>query len=305
MHSQRWQLIYNPTANRGRGTDMLNRVIPILSSVATVDVYATTARADALEAAAASAADNYDVVIAMGGDGTVSEVVNGLMTIDADARPAFAVIPNGSGNDFAWAAGLSEGAERAAHRIVELDERRIDVGAITNSMVGTRYFVNSVGMFMVAAIGIRAAELRRLHGLFMYLVATLQTIVKDYSPVPVRLTVDDRVNQHTVVMLSIGNGSREGGGFLTNPPADIGDGELNFTFSTAISRLRMLALLPTIMRGSHACYDNFQMGVGRNICLESDAPVPIHVDGEIWTRPEDGLKRFEIVVLNGALRLLS
>lgn len=300
----RWLLLHNPVSNHGRSREAVAATIPILRRVADVETYATAAQGDAMRVVSETG-DNYDAVIAMGGDGTVSEVVNGLMRLPPSARPRLGVIANGSGNDFAFAAGMPAEAVAAAEHITRAVPRRIDVGAISAEAFETRYFANSVGMFMVAVIGIRAAEIRRVHGLLMYLIATVQTLAKDYAAAPIRLCVDGQESQHEVVMLTFGNGPREGGGFLTNPPADIADGVLNYTFSYAIPRLRMLSLLPAIMRGTHGNQPNVRMGTGCSIRLDSEVAVPIHVDGEIWARSEDNLRSFEVCIQPGALELLA
>ena len=115
------------------------------------------------------AEQSFDGVIAMGGDGTVNEVVNGLMAVPQPQRPTLGVIPCGSGNDFAYACGLLPGnipalAERCI-RQGETRRYRFNIGP----GLGRRFFDNSVGMFIVAAIGIRAQRMTRLHGSAMYL----------------------------------------------------------------------------------------------------------------------------------------
>lgn len=305
-HRARWALIFNPAANHSRSHSAYHAALDVLRQKVEIEPLQTNAPGHAITLARSVAEQSFDGVIAMGGDGTVNEVVNGLMAVPQPQRPTFGVIPCGSGNDFAYACGLLPGNIPAlAERAVSGKVRPVDIGSISAPGLGRRFFDNSVGMFIVAAIGIRAQRMTRLHGSAMYLTATIGSILHDYDSVPVTLTLDGETVERDLMMLSIGNGPREGGGFLTNPPALNNDGMLNYMCASSMPRSTMLRLLPLIMFGKQVEHRLVTMGTAKQMRIEARDPVPVHVDGEIWARPEDKVMSFEITVLPNALNVVS
>lgn len=298
-------LIFNPSSDRGRNAARLASLHDEASAFPALRWHPTHGPAHATALTIAAGRTGADRVIAIGGDGTVHEVVNGLMALPAASRPALGVVPCGSGNDFAWCAGLPAQPSVALHRALTGRAHRVDVGRISNATHGTRYFANSAGLFIVAAISIRAREITRFRGLAMYLLATVRSILADYAPVTIKLRADERTHHGAAIMLSVGNGPREGGGFLTNPDARHDDGLLDYMLSTHIPRTRMLRLLPDLMRGRQARHDCVTSGRCAVLALQADGPIPVHLDGEIWATTSANLRELEFAIEPGAITLVK
>ena len=105
-------------------------------------------------------------------------------------------------------------------------------------------------------------------------------------------------------MLSIGNGLRSGGKFLLTPEAIIDDRQFDYILARPMNRLRLLALIPKAMRGGHLPHPCIEHGRFSTLVLHSSMPMAVHVDGEPWARPDEGIREITIKVLPGALRVL-
>ena len=161
--NERILLIANPAAQRGNGKEAADTASRMLSEWLSVDTGSlecvfTERPRHAIELAAAASTDRYDVVVALGGDGVVHEVANGLMQLPAEKRPTFGLIPVGSGNDYARTLGISEKLTEALGQLVAGARRIHDVGVCNGE-----YFVETLSFGLDAAIALDTVE-RRAHG---------------------------------------------------------------------------------------------------------------------------------------------
>ena len=286
--------IANPTAGRGRTRTAVER-------------YARAVRGDtqflwtqgpgharelARQAAAAS-----DVVCAVGGDGTVSEVVNGLMP-----RPVpLVVVPSGSGNDFASLIECPRTPEELAEIVARGSGYHLDV-----LDCGDRYCANSIGIGFEALVTYHSLSIRRVRGLALYLLAVGKALAQYESN---RFTLElfgsrngDRRVEGEFLLVSIGNGPRAGGGFYINPRALADDGHLDVCTADRMPRLRMLSLLPSTIRGRHTGKRGVTIHTATRVRITAHNPFPIHIDGEYLGRRDTPL---DVNVLPHALPVLS
>lgn len=296
--------IYNPAADRGRA----GRRVAELRALTDTDgaTWVATARpGHATELAARAGADGGATVVAVGGDGTVHEVVNGLMQVDAARRPAMGVVPLGSGNDFAFGAGVPADAEQALRRVLQGGRRRVDVASVTDGQGRREYWDNSLGIGFDAAVNIQSRRIHRLHGFAMYLTATLRSILSNFDSPHMSLTVDGRTWEQPVLMLTLGNGPREGGGFRTTPAARMDDGKLDYVVIDPVSRLTMLRVLPTVMQGTHGRFPFVRLGTFTRLHLRADRALPVHSDGELFAPYEADVRELTVAVEPGAIELVG
>ncbi|HEU4647402.1 MAG TPA: diacylglycerol kinase family protein [Burkholderiales bacterium] len=288
-------VILNPVAGRGRVRREWPRTAQALRAAGvTFDVVETRQPGEAV-GLAERAAHDYDVVIAAGGDGTVHEVVNGLLRAGSGA--ALGVLPLGSGDDFVKMLP----ARDAVERIVRGAPRAFDAGRI--EAVTTRYFANGmdIGFGAHAARNVRRIP-RPFTGLGAYLGALAMTLVR-YPKLEVSLQLDGgEVFTQTTAMTAVMNGRSFGGSFNVCPDARADDGELDLLIADGVGRLEILGLVPRIMRGTHAGDPRLRLVRAKRVVLESAAPLLVEADGEIAF--EDA-RRLEIEVLPGALRVLA
>ena len=218
------RIIVNPTAGRGNG----ERIIPQLERCLQTcgldyDLVRTERPLHAIQLAQQAAEDGYEVVVAVGGDGTANEVLNGLMQAKQDGngdQTAMAVLAAGRGNDSAYGMGMPDNMEESCRIIAAGHRKKIDVGHVTGDLFPEgRYFGNSVGIGFDTVVGLEAVKMTRLTGFVSYLVATLKTIFLYYKAPQVEIEYDGQLTGVSALMVSIMNGTRKGGLFFMSPPA--------------------------------------------------------------------------------------
>jgi YegS/Rv2252/BmrU family lipid kinase len=298
------QLIFNPMADHGRSGQKASDLRAMVEEMGGADWSGTEYPAHASEIAAQAAERGYETVVALGGDGTIHEVINGLMTVEAERRPRLGIVPIGSGNDFAFAAGVSFNPQEAIRRVFTGTARPIDVAQIRDGSGRSEYFNNTAGIGFDAAINIRSRKITYLSGFAMYLTATLQSIALNFSAPHLKVTYDGGALDQPILMLTVGNGPREGGGFVTTPSSKIDDGILDFVYISQISQFRMLQLLPKVMNATHIYEPDVKLGQTTRLTLDADRALPIHIDGELFAPYEADVRHVEISLFPGAVRIV-
>jgi YegS/Rv2252/BmrU family lipid kinase len=233
-------------------------------------------------------------VIACGGDGTVHEVVNGLML--AGAKATLGVIPAGSGDDFAKMLG------NPLEKLLEGSTRMVDIGRIVADGE-VRYFANGmdIGFGAHGARNVRSVP-RFLTGFGAYLGALVLTLVR-YPLLRVRIRIDDGPERElATVMTAVMNGTTFGGSFRVCPEARVDDGLLDLLVVDPVGRLEILGLVPKILRGTHGSDPRLRLLKARTTEIQSETPLLVEADGEIAF---GAARRLEVGLLPGALRVLA
>lgn len=288
-------LIYNPAAGRGRAPDALREALSHLDAAnAAYQVVTTSGPGDATALAAAAPASA--TVVAVGGDGTVHEVVKGLLARGGTPQP-LGVLPVGSGDDFAFALGIDRYDMRAAvARMLANQPVRVDV-----ARVGGESVVNALGVGFDAEVAHRLARAPRfLKGLAAYLYAVLVSLGRSH-PVPVVVTVDGvEVYRGRSLLTSVQNGPRTGGSFLFAPAARPDDGLLDVVVAGDVGLFGTLRLLPKVMRGRHLGDPAVHVFRGRHVHVRWESERYAHADGESLGRGHT----FDVTIDEGALIVL-
>lgn len=296
-------LIFNPNSDRGRSGQKAADLRAMVDSLGGADWRGTDYPDHAAEIAAHSA--QYETIVALGGDGTVHEVVNGLMQIPAERRPKLGIVPIGSGNDFAYAAGIVlDNPQLAMRRAFTGTPKAVDVAYIKDGTGRCEYFDNTVGIGFDGAINIRSRQINFLYGFVMYLTATLMSIAFRFEAPRMRVQYDGGTLDQNIMMLTVGNGPREGGGFLTTPDSKLDDGLLDFIYIDQLSRFRILQLLPKVMKGTHIRERDVTLKHTTRLVIEADRALPIHIDGELFAPYEADVRHVEIELLPKAIQVV-
>ena len=312
----RLKLILNPQADHGHAAETGSRLRNVVEeqirrreqSGQSYDLswVSTEGPRHAIELAREAAQQGFDTVVAVGGDGTVHEVVNGLMQMEQEKRPRLGVIPIGSGNDFAHNVGLPSDPLEAVRCTLGDHTRTVDVGLIVDETGRREYWDNTIGIGFSGQVNIATRGKTRWRGFMLYLISVLETIL--FKPPALNATVQFDAKPpvaKSFSMLSICNGPREGGGFPVNPGAVMDDGLITYTVMRKMSRFNMLRMLPIVMKGRHLSLTRFfEAGTAQSIRVETDRTMAIHTDGEVFGPWEAGIRQVEASIVSAAVRVV-
>ena len=303
--SRKVKIILNPMADMGHAWQVARDLRAITQEHGNVDWSGTVYPGHAIELAKQAGEQGYDMVIAMGGDGTVHEVVNGLMQVPEGKRPVLGVVPVGSGNDFAHAVGILKQSDHALAHALNGDVSSVDLGLMTDEHGRREYFDNTLGIGFDAIVTIRSHRLPVLRGFLMYLTAVIQTILLDHNPAHVQIETDSETIEDYVLMTTLCNGGREGGGFMLSPDSKMTDGIMEYLLVRKVSRPMMFRLVPEFMSGTHRRFTKqIRMGACKKFVMSADRPLYIHADGEIFTSFGSNLRKVTFEILPGALKIV-
>ena len=296
-------VILNPIAGRGAGQRLSPQISARLAEQGLdFEMLSTKGPGHASLLAGEAVERGQPVVVAVGGDGTVNEVLHGLVqALDGSDRTALGVLPIGTGNDFAYAAGLPLGLPEACRVIAEGRTRAIDVGRAKADNEDVRYFGNGVGIGFDAIVNIESRKLQRLRGFAVYLVAVFRTLAFYYHAPLVELTIDGQEIVQPSMMLSIMNGRRFGGGFVMTPQAEMDDGLFDICLMGQVPRPSMVGFVPRFMQGTHITDERVSLSQGQKVRVVSETPWAAHVDGEVYGL---GASHYEMELLRQGVRLI-
>ena len=292
-------MFVNPAAGRGRAGRRLSRILDVFAE-AGIDMDLQTSRSvgdleDQIRIAVGSGAER---IIVAGGDGSIHEAVNGIMRAEGSAK--LGIIPTGTGNDFAKACAIPldwEQASRllAARLTTDSTYRQIDIGRMND-----RYFANGAGIGFDAKVTKVARSYRWPIGDLVYLLAIFRCMVDGIATPKVTIVADGLNWDEPLTLANISNGAWIGGMFHIAPMAVNNDGQLELLIASPVSRLRILSLLPKLIRGEHLGESEISHASVRRVRIEASAPVPSHLDGEVGAFEQS----YDIEILPAALDLL-
>ena len=268
--------VINPVAGRGRGHRAWSAIRPVLRA-AGVNLEETLApqAGRAEDAAARAAAQGYDLVVAVGGDGTIHETLNGILRGRPDQPPTLAVIPGGTANVFARGLGIPRDPAAAAGLLFHGVRRRIDVGQVND-----RYFAAVAGVGFDGEIAVRARRWPPwMDGITRHVGAGLRALLS-YRPAEARITIDGRTETLPLFFLTAANTGWYGGGIRIAPHALADDGQLAVVYAADLTRLEAVAVFLSTLSGTHLRRPKIGHASAREVRVESDAPLLVQADGE-------------------------
>jgi diacylglycerol kinase (ATP) len=286
-------VIVNPTAGGGRAARLIPWLRERLALRPEVELFVTRRPGDAEERTRSAAARGHDRVVAVGGDGTVQEVVNGLLGAGAGE---LGIVPIGTGNDLARSLGLPSEPGAAWTIAVGRDTRPIDVARATNGAGRRRWFASAAGIGFDAQVAAAMSSRRGWQSNRAgYLLTTLAEL-RRFTNRHVTIDLDGQRHELDVLFLAIANGEYYGGGMRIAPGARTDDGALDACVVGDVSRLTALRELPRLYRGTHVRNPAVSMHRARAIEVHGDALTLVHLDGEPF-----GTLPLVVSVMPGAL----
>lgn len=277
------RIILNPTAGNGAGVRLRPAIERVLTSkAAACDVVESRSSGHAASLAQEAMSEGITTIVAAGGDGTVHEVVNGIMTAETSAAGIrLGVIPIGTGNDFVkMVPGLSTFGE-TMETLFAGRTAPVDVGVVEWS--GNReYFMNAMGTGIDVEVVRRLRRGRLMPGGIAYAVALARALAV-YRPMPVTLVSNGETITQRIMNLAVCNGPSIGGSFRICPDADVADGLLDTCLIEEMTLARNARMVPRVMSGTHAGHPGVTMLRGQRVhlSLADGGPLPFQVDGEL------------------------
>lgn len=291
-------VVVNPAAGGGRSRRAWPRLREALGRAGLdFDWAETAAPGDGVRLAREGVRAGHALVVAVGGDGTVNEVVNGVTGSDGRPLATAGAILTGRGRDAGRNFGVPTRPSEAIAALVAGRDATFDLGLAAWSDGRRRFFLGAAGAGFDAAVAARAAAVAA-RGPLSYLLAVLATVHRS-RPAAATIAVDD-APKWTVPLTAaiVANARYFGGGMKIAPQADPADGALDLVVLGALGRLEMLRWLPTIYTGRHLAHPRVMTRRAAAVTLDAPVPLPTQVDGEVG-----GATPMTVTVVPGALRL--
>ena len=296
---ERIACVVNPMAGSGRSGELVERIRKIfLSRGIRLSIEESRSGPHAVQTAKHLASE-HEVVVAVGGDGTVNDVANGII----GSKAALAVIATGSGNDFASLLKMPREKELVCDMIVQGRVKRFDAGrVVAREKQASRYFVNTFGIGFDAEVAYEAHRIPFLKGLPLYLSGLIKTLLK-FQTVNFELeSADGRRLSKECFMVCVGNGDREGGGFRITPDANPCDGLLDVCVIAKVPLRRVFRIVGSVLKGKHQGLTDIDYFKAKSITIRSETPVRVHADGEVYP---DCLREISVEVIPGCLPVVT
>lgn len=271
-------MIVNPASNHGEAESMIPVATDLLENLFPHEMVVTEAPSHA--ASLAAGAEGFDTVLAMGGDGTVHEVLNGLMQHPQDSRPALSVLPVGSGNDYCRTLGISFDLARAVMQVASGVHKTVDVGTCND-----RFFANTLAIGLDAQVTAKAVEMKVTTGrtgLPLYLSALMHVLFKEFRTYQVQIAYDGAPPQDVdMTLAAFTHGPTYGGGFHITPDAVGDDGLMDMCLLDKIPLWQTFWRVPFLVPGKHTWMKPVTMSRHEHVRVTAERPVPGQIDGEV------------------------
>ncbi|MCF7919983.1 MAG: diacylglycerol kinase family lipid kinase [Candidatus Cloacimonetes bacterium] len=294
----KWFFIVNSTAGNGRTGKKINDLINLLNQERfDFRIELTRYAKHGIELAREAALEGFEYIIAVGGDGTASEVAGGIMSSGRSSEVKFGIIPEGGGNDFCRNFHLSSNLEKCLQQLIEGRILPANMAKIEDN-----YVLNSLGIGFDAQAALYANKIKWLNGLPRYMLAVFIAMLH-FRNFRLRIIIDDeREIKGKFLLLAAGNGKFAGGGFKLTPDALVDDNYLDIMLAEDVTFLRLFKVLPKALEGLHTSEKEVSIFRCRKLEVFSEIDLPLYFDGEI---PDLNNKRhIKVELLSEKINLL-
>jgi len=285
MSALRTKVIVNPVAGAHSTRRKWRLISKLLSRVGlSFDFEYTEGVGHAIELARLAASDGYRCLVAVGGDGTVNEVANGILHSTNAATTALGIVSTGTGSDFIRSVGIPRDYATACSALTGSKRLTIDVGVVEYQREGQtlqRFFVNTAGTGFDAAVVKETERLPKFFGGTVPYVAGLLRTLLVYKNKPVVVRAGGEVESGRVLNVVVANGGYLGGGMHIVPQAELDDSLLDVAIIGDMGKLELLKELPKVYKGTHVNHPKFKMKKAANVTIESSEPMLVYADGEL------------------------
>ena len=295
------ELIINLTAGGGKPRPHLKTIFKYLKENGfNFKVSYTSHHGEAIELAQKAADKGMDLIVSIGGDGTVNEIVNGIMK--SKNNPSLGIIPLGWANDFIKSVNIPSDITQACQILVQGKIKEIDVGIINEKI----YFANICGVGFDAEVALLANQIKSKHpnlrilSAFIYVFATVKKLLSPFSYHNVKIKFDGQEIHSKILFIAISNGKIYGGRFKITPEAILDDGLLEICLVEEMGRFKYLSIIPKVFKGTHASIKGVNFYRAKEVVIESSETILAQVSGEVI----EGQKNYIITILPKSLKLI-
>lgn len=268
----KYKIIVNSAAGKGRAMTFLEQVNTILQKRGVkFEFVLTKAPGDATILAREATEKGWQVIVSLGGDGTASEVIGGLVGGDS----ALGIIPCGTGNDFARSLGVPLNIEQAVRTLVDGKRRKIDIGWERDQI-----FANIASVGFPCEVARQTTAMKRLKGSLAFFAATYKTL-SSLQVEPVRIELDDEIIETRVVSVTISNMKYAGGGMVFAPDAKLDDGLFDICIVREVGKLSFALTFPQMYRGMGAQHPALSRHRSSAVKIYTESAVEKLFDGNI------------------------
>jgi len=278
------KIIINPVAGAKSTRRKWSRIRRLLKHVGlSFDYEYTEGVGHAIELARAAASDGYRYLVAVGGDGTVNEVANGILSSTNSTTP-LGIVSTGTGSDFVRSVGIPRDYASACSFLTSSRRLLIDVGVVEYQRQGQtlkRFFVNAAGVGFDAAVVETTERLPKYFGGTIPYLAGLMRTLFGYRNKSVVLRIDDKVESSRILSVVVSNGCYLGGGMHMAPEASLNDSLLDVVVIGDVGKFELLKALPMVYKGTHGTHPKVSIEKASNITVKSSERMLVHADGEL------------------------
>ncbi len=266
-------LIINPNAGKGLGYRMAYKIESLFKQKGYVfDTKFTYGVKHAVELASQAVSDGYKTIIAVGGDGTINECVNGI----GEAKGIkFGIVSIGTGNDYIKAVNIPSEPEDAVDVIIKGKTKRVDIGKVEST-----YFVNGLGIGFDAQVAEDLYKIKRLKGFSAYMYSVMKNFFLFRNP-EIEISFDGKTVKGKSMMVSVMLGQYLGGGFYLTPGAVIDDGKFDILSLGDFKILQRFFHLSKVTKGTHLRVKGVKVYRADELTISSKDNLNVHVDGEL------------------------
>jgi len=271
---ERARIIYNPTSGREAFKKELPNVLERFEVAGfETSAHATTGEGDAIEAAKTAVERDYDLVVAAGGDGTISEVINGLA--EQEHRPKLGIIPTGTTNDFARALNIPRDIEKAVDVILEGRSMLLDIGRVND-----HYFMNIAGGGKLTELTYDVpSKLKTVLGHLAYYVKGIE-MLPSLKPIRTRIEYDGTIVDEDIMLFLVSNTNSVGGFEKLAPDARLDDGYFDLLILKKMNLAEFVRIAGLALRGAHLEDKRIIYTQAKHISVEADEKMQLNIDGE-------------------------
>lgn len=266
--------IVNPVAGGGKASELISLIKEIMDSHNREYTLILTTEPEHAIVVVEDNIDQYDIFVAVGGDGTVNEVARGLIN---KGRGTLGIIPGGTGNDMSKSLGISLDPKQALEALCRGLKRDIDIGTVNGNS-----FLNIASVGFDAEVTINNVKIKKIiKSRISYAISVIYTLLS-FKKKKIKINIDGEILEDEIILLAVGNGRYYGGGMEILPMAIVDDGFIDICLISGLGKIKILFLFPSIFKGNHIKYKKYvKIYKAKTVQVNTEEGIYLNIDGDV------------------------